>query len=126
VGAIERVNELELERIWFIWSDDLANLETEARGRRTLEELWAASAHATSQSAVGAAEEIPLPPRSRRYTKSGCALDLQQAKGEPCCRLRWVGRHWQGGRLVAFCLPVLSFALSELHVVLGRTSCGQE
>jgi hypothetical protein len=65
-----------LERIWFSCSDDLANLETEARGRRTLEELWAASAHATSQSAVGAAEEIPLPPRSRRYTKSGCALTL--------------------------------------------------
>ena len=105
-----------LERIWLSWSDDLANLETEARGRRTLEELWAASAHATRL----------LPPRSRRYTKSGCALDLQQAKGEPCCRLRWVGRYWQGGRLVAFCLPVLSFVLSELHVVLRRTSCGQE
>jgi hypothetical protein len=62
------------ERIWLSWSDDLANLETEARGRRTLEELWAASAHATSQSAVGAAEEIPLPPRSRRYTKVGYGL----------------------------------------------------
>ena len=56
-------------------SDDLANLETEARGRRTLDELWAASAHARSQSAVGAAEEIPLPPPSQCSTKVRVALE---------------------------------------------------